>query len=242
MIVSKCDILTGEKLAFSQSLIKNVRKYIFDYFLDQGEAPVIEQIMREHHLSRRDAFSLLKELETFRLLVLVPGTERILMAHPFSNVSTPFRVKTGGKGYYANCAWDAIAFHTMLDNQDVEIDSYCHHCADPIKIQLQNGGLKNAHPQNPLVFISVPAAKWWQNVIDTCSNNMVFLAGKEHLSDWLAHNPGLTGEALTIAQTHALGIPIYKTKLSLDYSRPSVDQLVAHFDSLGLQGPFWKLK
>jgi hypothetical protein len=130
----------------------------------------------------------------------------------------------------------------MLDNLEVEINSYCHHCADPIRVQLQNGNVKSTHPQNPLVFISVPAAKWWQNVIDTCSNNMVFLAGKEHLADWTSRTPGLTGEALSVSKTVELSLPIYKRKMALDYSRPSLDELVAHFERLGLQGPFWNLK
>ena len=37
------------------------------------------------------------------------------MAHPFSGIVTPFPVTmANGKRYFANCAWDAIAFHVML--------------------------------------------------------------------------------------------------------------------------------
>lgn len=226
----------------SQGLATNVRKYVFDYFLSHGQAPVLEQIMREHRLSRTTAYSVLKDLETARHLVLIPGTQRILMANPFSNVTTPFKVKTVGREYFAACAWDLIAFHVMMDRKEVEINSYCHHCAEPIRIVLKNGKVESSQPRNPLVYISIPAARWWQNIVDTCSNNIVFYGSKEHLDEWLSKNPGLTGESLTVSKTLELSPPIYADKLNLDYARPTVDQLAAHFGALGLHGEFWKLK
>ena len=96
-------------------------------------------------------------------------------------------------------------------------------------------------PKEPLVFISVPAASWWDNIVNTCSNNMVFFSSREHLDEWLAANPGLTGEALTIEKTLELSIPLYKDKMKLEYVRPTKDQLAAYLDSIGLRGDFWKL-
>src|SRR5438034_6323432 len=65
--------------------------------------------MERYHLERPDAFAVLKALEEARHLKLVPGTQRILMAFPFSAVATPFRTTRPviGRRYYANCAWDA---------------------------------------------------------------------------------------------------------------------------------------
>src|SRR5207253_9634972 len=40
--------------------------------------------------------------------------------------------------YFANCAWDAVAFHAML-NEEIRIGSQCHHCAESISITLANG-------------------------------------------------------------------------------------------------------
>jgi len=231
---------TGD-FSLSENSAKNVRKYIFDYFLKNSRAPVLEQVMAKHHLSRPDAFSILKELETKRHLVLLPGTQRIYMVNPFSNLTTPFGVSTGGNEYFAACAVDAIGFHAMLDNQDVTINSYCHHCADPIRIQLKKGRVVSNTPENVLVYVSTPASKWWNNIVDTCSNNMVFHASKEHLGEWQSKNPGM-GKAITVSKTLELCPPLFTGRLSLDFVRPSADELGTHFDKIGLLGEFWKLK
>lgn len=225
----------------SENSSKKVRKYIFEYCLKNSRAPVLEQVMERFHLSRPDAFSLLKELETKRHLVLLPETQRIYMVNPFSNLTTPFSVSTGGNKYFAACAVDGIGFHAMLNNQDVTISSYCHHCAEPIRIELKNGRVASSTPQSPLVYVSTPASKWWNNIVDTCSNNMVFHASKEHLERWQSRNPG-RGEAITVSKTLELCPPLFKGRLGLDFERPSADQLAAHFDKIGLVGEFWKLK
>jgi hypothetical protein len=164
------------------------------------------------------------------------------MLNPFSNVPTPFRVSTGGRGYFASCAIDAIGFHPMVDNQDVLISSYCHHCAEPIRIELKNGKMVSASPENPLVYVSIPARKWWDNIVDTCSNNMVFHSKKEHLREWQMHNPSSNGEAISVGKTLELGQLLFKNRLALDFVRPDVVELQKYWDSIGLTNSFWKLK
>jgi len=130
-------IMTGSA---DDPLARDVRKYVFDHFLEQAVPPVLEQIMERYHLDRVEAFAILKGLEDARHLKLVPGTQRILMAFPFSAVATPFRVTRPviGRRYYANCAWDAVAFHAML-HEIIRIEGRCHHCAEPISVELAGG-------------------------------------------------------------------------------------------------------
>jgi hypothetical protein len=204
---------------------------------------VLEQIMRKFDLERADAFRILVELETAHHIMLVPGTQRILMAWPYSGLVTPFRVRLASRNreYFANCAWDAVAFHVML-RKEQWIDSYCHHCAEDISVHLKDQARVSLHPEDgPLVYLALPAAKWWQNILLTCSNNMVFFSSQKHLEDWAKSNSIGGGEALTIEQTLKLGIPFYLTKMNLDYARPSREETLAHFKSLGFTGPFWKI-
>ena len=196
--------------------------------------------MTRFELDRAAAFGVLKELHDSHLLVLLAGSQRILMAHPFSSIASPFEVTISNKKYFANCAWDAIAFHVML-GKDVTVDSFCHHCAAKIKIQLRNIKIVSADPKEALVFIGVPAARWWEDVVNTCSNNMVFFYSKNHMEEWKEMNLGQTGETLTIDQTIKLSIPLYKDKMKLDYARPSKDELNSYMKSMGLTSDFWKL-
>ena len=225
------------------SIQKNVRKYIFEHFEEHATAPVLEQIMQKFGLDRTSAFNVLVELQSARHIALLPGTQRILMAFPFSSIVTPFRVQTAGndKDYFANCAWDAVAIHVALGKEQW-IASYCHHCAEDIKVHLRDQMLvaQGSHSQ-PLIYLALPASKWWENIVLTCSNNMVFFSSKDHLAEWMRTGSFTRGEALTIDQTLRLSLPIYKEKMRLDYARPSREQTIAHFQSLGLTGDFWKI-
>ena len=227
----------------SEDLQKNVRKYIFDHFEEYTTAPVLEQIMREFELDRASAFKVLADLQTARHIALLTGTQRILMAFPFSSIVTPFSVKVAGKakGYFANCAWDAVAIHVALAKEQW-ISSYCHHCSQDIGIHLKDRRVISQHSAyQPLVHLALPASKWWENIVLTCANNMVFFSSKNHLDEWIKSGAAIGGEALTIDQTLKLSVPIYKDKMSLDYARPSREQTISHFQSLGLTGDFWKI-
>ena len=215
-----------------------MRKFIFDHFFEQSTPPTLEEAMLKFGLTRKDAFSLFREVEADHHILLVPGTQRILMANPYSAVTTPFRVHLGGRLYYANCAWDTVSLHVML-GKDAKVESYCHHCAQPIEIHLRGGKVVSSSPKEPLIFLSVAVAKWYDNLINTCSNNMVYLSSKEHLAEWLAANPGLKGESLTPAQMAEVCRPLSQGRMDLDYIRPPKEQLMGYWDSLGFRSEFW---
>jgi len=70
---------------------------------------------------------------------------------------------------------------------------------------------------------------------------MVYFSSREHLDEWLAEHLKLRGEELTVAKMIDVCKPLSRNRMSLDYTRPSVDQLTAYWDSIGLRGDFWKL-
>ncbi len=212
---------------------------VFDYFHENSRAPVLEEIMQQFHLGRDDAYSLLSQLEKSHHILLLPGTQRILMANPFS-ITTPFTDIINGKKYFANCAWDTISLHVML-RQDTTVDAYCHHCAEPISISLSQEKIMSSKPASPLIYLSVPVSKWYDNLINTCSNNMVYFGSQEHLDEWLVEHPKLRGEALTVAKMIDVCKPLSRRRMNLDYARPPGNELTTYWDSLGLRGDFWKL-
>jgi len=222
------------------TLPQRVRLFIFEHLLEHAAPPVVEQVMDRFSLSRHVAGEVLRDLEAARHIALVRGTERILMAFPFSAIATPFRVTVNGRTYFANCAWDAIAFHVMLD-AEVRVDSFCHHCAAPIQIELRGGRATRVDPPETLVYLALRPAEWWQDITTTCSNTMVFFASPEHrdASDLCAAPD--QAASLTPDQVHTLSGPIYAAKFALDYARPSKEALLVHFDAIGLTGDYWRL-
>src|SRR5947199_7399699 len=146
----------------AMNLLKNVRKYIFEHFEEHAIAPVLEQIMQKFGLDRASAFNVLAELQSARHIALLPGTQRILMAFPFSSIVTPFRVQTAGndKDYFANCAWDAVAIHIAVGKEQW-IDSYCHHCAEDITIHLKDQMMvSEGSNTKALIYQELHASKW----------------------------------------------------------------------------------
>ena len=215
-----------------------VRKYIFDHFFEYTTAPPLEEVMERFKLTRKEAFESFRELEADHHITMVPGTQRILIANPFSALSTPFRVFVGNKRYYANCAWDTVAIHVMLE-LDAQIESFCHHCAESIELVLSKGQVKSSKPSSPLIFLSTPVSKWYDNLIDTCSNNMVYFSSKEHLNRWLAENPKVRGESLPVEKMVEVCKPLSKGRMNLHYQRPSEEELMSYWDSIGLRSSFW---
>jgi len=217
-----------------------VRLLIFEHFLKHARAPVVEELMTELSLDRENVTAILDELVTARHIALVPGSARILMAFPFSAIATPFRVTTRGREYFANCAWDAVAFHAMLGDE-VRVDSFCHHCATPILLELKDGRATRVEPAETVMYLALRPTQWWENIVTTCSNTMVFFASTGHRDASDLHALPEQAATLTPDEVHALSGPIYHTKLELDYARPTRDELLEHFATLGLSGDYWRI-
>jgi hypothetical protein len=221
---------------------QRVRLFVYEHFLEHAVPPLVEQLMTEFELTRAQTVAVLREVAESRGVAVVKGTSRILMAWPFSAIATPFVVRSGGKRYYANCSWDAIAFHAMLDQAPVRIDSYCHHCARPIEIELEGGRATLVEPSTTIVYLALRPTQWWEDIILTCSNTMVFFCSPEHRdASGIVPTDDQPGASLTPQQAHELGVPLYRDRLRMDYARPGRDELNAHFASLGLTGPYWQI-
>lgn len=222
-------------------LDRRVRKMVFDRFLEQTVAPLLEEIARDLGLGLEETRASLQRLDEAHHLKLLDGTARILMAFPFSAIASPYRItRDDGRQYFANCAWDSIAFHPMLE-EPIQVDSFCAHCGDAIRFRIENGAGVPPLGGLPLVQLRLPASEWWKDITRTCSNTMVFLRPDARHQD--GFDPATRAErgVLTVDQVLALSGPIYSGKLRLDYERPSSTAIEARFDELGLTGPHWKL-
>ncbi|HZY69404.1 MAG TPA: organomercurial lyase [Thermoplasmata archaeon] len=218
-----------------------VRLFVLEHCVREAGPPTVEQMMIEFDRPRPEIESALERLEAGRHLKLVPGTHRILMAFPFSALATPFKVTlANGRRYFANCAWDALALYVML-RQAVTIESYCHHCASPIAFGLADGRADFGARGPPVVYLGLPARTWWDDIIHSCSNTMLFFADSDHLTTWRESRPLERGETVSVETVLGLSGPIYATKLSPDYARPDRERTRALFRQLGLTGEFWEI-
>ncbi len=89
--------------------------------------------------------------------------DEIRMANPFSAVPTAYRVRAGGRSWFANCAWDAVGICAAL-HVDGMIETSCPDCGDAISLHVTD-----ARPDDEtLVFhCLVPASRWWDDIVFT---------------------------------------------------------------------------
>lgn len=222
------------------TLAQQVRLRIYQHFAEHAVPPVVEQLMAEFSLSRGAVGEVLRELVAARHVALVPGTSRILMAWPFSAVATPFVARANGQRYFANCSWDAIALHALFES-DVAIESACHHCARTINVDLSAGRVTRVEPATSVVFFALPPSQWWTDIVNTCSNTMVFFCSTDHRDASELCAAADQTATLSADQTLALSGPLYSRRLAIDFARPSREELIALFASLDLTSPYWSI-
>src|SRR5262245_24547194 len=54
--------------------------------------------------------------------------------------------------------------------EPIRIDSYCHHCGETIEIRPADEAVQSARPASTIVYLALPAAKWWENIVLACAN------------------------------------------------------------------------
>lgn len=85
-----------------------------------------------------DDAAALAELDRHDLVLLREG--QVLLAYPFSGVPTAFvTVLADGQERHACCAIDALGMAALL-RERVHVRARCHHCGEPLELQVSPRG------------------------------------------------------------------------------------------------------
>jgi len=144
-------------------LDRDVRRYVFQHFLETALPPTDEQTSSAIGVSLSEATGAYRRLAASRVLVLEPGTLDIRMANPLSAVPTGFPVLVEGKQFFGACAWDALGVVAMLGGTGV-IKTSCGCCGEPMTLELADSKLRSTEG---VVHFAVPVAHWWDDIVYT---------------------------------------------------------------------------
>ena len=108
----------------------------------------------------RDSF---ERLYKHKALALMPESREVLMAPPWSAVPTIYLVESGGKSWWANCAWDALAIPAAL-NQPGRVTTSCACCGEAMGAEVDGRKLVSGEG---VVHIALPARTWWDDIFYT---------------------------------------------------------------------------
>lgn len=144
-----------------QSLFdKQVRHYIYDYFVKTGQAPTLQHCSQAFSCPEADIQVAFQRLADQRALVL-QSTGEVLMAEPFSTVPTAFSVEVGNQVWWGNCIWDALGILALL-HTDGRVITACGCCNDAMQVEIRHGQLVDP---SGCVHIALPPKDWWKNVV-----------------------------------------------------------------------------
>lgn len=138
-----------------------VRHLIFTTIAECGTAPDATAIAATLPISPETARDALTWLSDHAEIVIDPSGD-VVMAHPFSNVETPFKVTIGDRSWWANCAWDTFGILAVLDADGTIHASYAEDGA-PARITIHAG----VPAGTGVVHLLLPAREWTKDYVDT---------------------------------------------------------------------------
>jgi hypothetical protein len=137
-----------------------VRNATYRLFVDLGKAPTSGEVAEAAGVDADEIRASWARLHDAHAIVLDPRTGGLRMANPFSAVPTPFRVRTGDRWWYANCAWDAFGICAAL-GADGDIQTECADCGEPVSCAVR---AQRPDDDTLLFHCLVPAAGWWDDI------------------------------------------------------------------------------
>ena len=135
-----------------------VRAVVIQTLRDTGFAPSAAQIAATLCASEPDISSALHSLAESHRLALVPGTDKVWMAHPFSGVETDFVVSIGKRRWFANCVWDGLSILALLGDGSIVTRSPA--TGEPLRFEVVDGSVRG----DGLVHFLVPARSFWDDI------------------------------------------------------------------------------
>lgn len=120
-------------------LPRRVLGVILDELVATGEPVEVDAVarrLRQHGAADvRRAVAQLDEKD-----LIATGDGRVMVAYPFAATPTAFTVRfPDGRERYAVCAIDALGVPAML-RHPVTIRSHCHHCREPLELDVRRDG------------------------------------------------------------------------------------------------------
>ena len=137
-----------------------LRIAVYETILDSGRVPTAEALAARLGLAAGDVRSALASLDIGKTILVHPSTGEIWMAGPFSAVETPYRVVSGARTWWANCAWDMFGI-VVLVNDHAEIRARCADCGDPMILEADPSVAPN---DDAVVHFLVPARRWYDDI------------------------------------------------------------------------------
>ncbi len=135
-----------------------VRASVIRTLRDFARAPSAAAIASSLGAGEAAVVSALHALADGHRLALLPGTDSVWMAHPFSAVASDFLVRVGDRQWYANCVWDGLSILALFG--DGTLDTHSPATGEAMRFDVAAGQVIG----EGLVHFLVPARSFWDDI------------------------------------------------------------------------------
>jgi hypothetical protein len=146
-----------------EKIFWDICTFVYRRFADTTHAPSVDETAARFALAHEEAASAYEALNNLHTFFLCPGTHDILMANPFSNIETSFRVHAKGKTYFANCAWDSLGIPAAL-HCAADVEATCSQSGEQVSLQVRDGHVSESAV---LAHFLVPFEYWYDDLVFT---------------------------------------------------------------------------
>ena len=140
-----------------------VRYQIYRFFADNCVAPSYQQIANLLNAENENVRVSFHKLHERHMIFLEPNSDSIRMANPFSAIPTRFKVISGNKEWWANCAWDSLGIAAAL-GIDVQIKARYPDTQETVDLQVKD---RRVDGKNHIVYFPLPCDQWYDDLIFT---------------------------------------------------------------------------
>jgi hypothetical protein len=223
--------------AEQEQRLRELRQVVYREFVEEGRPPTAAEAARRLQIGVEEVLAGWGRLHDRHVLVLDEDRVGIRMAHPFSARQMHFVVASAEQKWWGGCAWDSYGIMAALD-QPMLVATTCPGCGRPLALQAD----PEAPPEEPfVVHFLVPAARWWDDVVRTCST-IRLACGPGHVEDWATGSGEQVGAVVDLGTMWRLGKVWYGDRLHDDHRRRTPEEATAVFAELGLTGRFWDMR
>ena len=145
------------------AMVNDVRVHVYGSFIARGRPPMPLETAKALRMDVADVLSALRRLHDDDVIVLLPGTDFVWLAHPFSALAAPFRVVAGDMRWDAICIWDALGVLAVTE-RDGTVETLCPDCGQELEVKVRGGQILS---RDHVVHYGVPAARWYEDVAYT---------------------------------------------------------------------------
>jgi len=140
-----------------------VRYQIYNFFADNCITPSYQQIANSLNADDENVRISFHKLHERHMIFLEHDSDSIRMANPFSAIPTRFKVISGNKQWWANCAWDSLGIAAAL-KIDVQIKASYPDTQETVDLQVDNGIVDG---KGHIVYFPLPCGHWYDDLIFT---------------------------------------------------------------------------